>query len=170
VILGERISSFVLLFCSFFEKQEVLVMVPTLTSVADSSQNQPPYPPYYPPMIPGQPLVSDHQPDPGQSQKHPYSQSYHQQYHQHYHPQQHPYHFPSEREQSQPQHQEYSSNPGPYYAGVPQGHSYGHGWGDEARQYSGRPHGGGYAQYPQIKNSQSRSHDEDEERDQYAKK
>jgi hypothetical protein len=154
----------------FSSKQEVLVMVPTLTSVADSTQCQPPYPPYYPPMIPGQQLgsdqQSDQQSDPGQSQKHPYPQPYQQQYHQHYHAQQHPFHFPNERDQSPPQQQEYPGNLGPYYTGVPQGHLYGNGWGDEARQYSNRPHGGGYG-YPQNKNSQSRSHDED---DQYAKK
>jgi hypothetical protein len=171
-----RRTYLIIYFTTFFlsTKQEVLVMVPTLTSVADSSPNQPPYPPYYHPMIPGQQLgsdqQSDHQSDLGQSQKHPYSQSYHQQYHQHYQPQQHSYHFPSEREQSLPQQQEYLSNPGPYYAGVPQGQPYGHGWADEARQYSNRPHGGGYAQYPQIKIGQSRSQDEDEERDQYVKK
>jgi hypothetical protein len=142
-------------------------MVPTLTSVADSTQTRAPYPPnYYPTLIPGQQLGSDQrsdqQSDQGQSQKHPYPQPYQQQYHQHYHPQQHPYQFPSEREQSPPQQQEYLSNPGPYYGGVPQGNPYGHGWGSEAGQYSNRIHGGGYAQYPQIKSSQSRSQDEED--------
>jgi hypothetical protein len=166
-----------IIYCTVFplsSKQEVLVMVPTLTSVDDPTQNRAltaPFLPYFPPHMSGQLPVSDQQSDQqsdqGQSQKHPYPQPYQQQYHQHYHQQQQRYQFQNEREQSPPQQQEYLS---PFYARAPQGHPYGHGWGSDADQYSNRTHNGGYAQDPKIKSSQSRSHDEDEERDQYTKK